>query len=146
MDFRYLSFLVILVFPGVISYCQPDSSSTFQEVMIIRNYSCPVNFIGIPDAQALNARNQIKLLIHSAVFGNGPAEDLDNRITFHDKNFHVDTGDEAMMKPVSFRRDFMRMGSELNVLIINKKESRFHIGARNKAVSNVPLDPFSENL
>jgi len=33
-----------------------------------------------------------------------------------------------------------------STLIINKKESRFHIGARNKAVSNVPLDPFSENL
>jgi len=33
-----------------------------------------------------------------------------------------------------------------STLIINKKVSRFHIGARNKAVSNVSIDPVSENL
>ena len=33
-----------------------------------------------------------------------------------------------------------------STLIINKKVSRFHIGARNKVVSNVSIDPVSENL
>jgi Kef-type K+ transport system membrane component KefB len=33
-----------------------------------------------------------------------------------------------------------------STLIINKKVSRFHTGARNKIVSNVSLDPISENL
>ncbi|MDD4969025.1 MAG: cation:proton antiporter [Paludibacter sp.] len=33
-----------------------------------------------------------------------------------------------------------------STLIINKKVSRFHVGARNKIVSNVSLDPVSENL
>lgn len=33
-----------------------------------------------------------------------------------------------------------------STLIINKKVSRFHIGARNKIVSNLPMDPHSENM
>ena len=33
-----------------------------------------------------------------------------------------------------------------STLIINKKVSRFHVGARNKIVTNVSLDPVSENL
>jgi len=33
-----------------------------------------------------------------------------------------------------------------STLIINKKVSRFHTGARNKIVSNLPIDPVSENI
>ena len=33
-----------------------------------------------------------------------------------------------------------------STLIINKKVSRFHTGARNKIVSNISIDPISENL
>ena len=33
-----------------------------------------------------------------------------------------------------------------STLIINKKVSRFHTGAHNKIVSNIPIDPISENL
>ncbi|MDD3322318.1 MAG: cation:proton antiporter [Paludibacter sp.] len=33
-----------------------------------------------------------------------------------------------------------------STLIINKKESRFHTGTRNKIVSNIPIDPVSENI
>jgi len=33
-----------------------------------------------------------------------------------------------------------------STLIINKKESRFHIGARNKIVTNLTIDPASENI
>jgi Kef-type K+ transport system membrane component KefB len=33
-----------------------------------------------------------------------------------------------------------------STLIINKKESRFHTGARNKIVTNISIDPVAENL
>jgi Kef-type K+ transport system membrane component KefB len=42
--------------------------------------------------------------------------------------------------------DRKEMKSIPSTLIINKKVSRFHTGARNKIVSNLPIDPDSENI
>jgi Kef-type K+ transport system membrane component KefB len=42
--------------------------------------------------------------------------------------------------------DRKEMKSIPSTLIINKKVSRFHTGARNKIVSNLPIDPLSENM
>jgi len=42
--------------------------------------------------------------------------------------------------------DKKELGNIPSTLIINKKESRFHTGARNKIVSNISIDPVSENL
>ena len=42
--------------------------------------------------------------------------------------------------------DKKELGNIPSTLIINKKVSRFHTGARNKIVSNISIDPVSENL
>lgn len=68
MNSRYLSFLIILVFRGVISCNWAYSSSTVPRGMIINELSHSINLDIITDEQNRNIFSSLKLILHWNVF------------------------------------------------------------------------------
>jgi hypothetical protein len=68
MNNRYLSFLIILVFRGVISCSWADSSSTVRQGIIINENSHSINLEDIPDEQTWSILSPLKFKLHSNVF------------------------------------------------------------------------------
>ena len=130
MASRYIFIIIILIFPGTVLFCQPDSFSSVNQTILISRLSQTVNFDGVPDEEAWNVINPIKLIMYSPVFGKEPTEDTDARIAYDEdylyvgaKLFYTDAG---MIRSASYKRDFMGMGGDWFGIILdtyNDKEN-----------------------
>jgi hypothetical protein len=122
--------LILLLNGNAPSYSQADSSATRKNALIIDKLNSAINFDGIPDEEAWIAINQIKLIMHSPVFGKDPTENTDVRISYDDRYLYAGVRiyyrDPAMIRSASFKRDFMGMGSDWFGLLLdtyNDKEN-----------------------
>jgi hypothetical protein len=108
--------LILLAFQNLSSYCQTDSSVTRKNAVIIDKLNSAINFDGIPDEEAWNAINPLRMIMHSPVFGKEPTENTDVRIAYDDKNLYVGTWlyykDPGMIRSASLKRDFQGAGGD----------------------------------
>ena len=153
----------LLFFGSVSLYSQTDSSSAGINALIIEKLNSAINFDGIPDEEAWAAVNQIKMIMHSPVFGKDPTEDTDIRIAYDEKYLYagawIHYKDPSLMRSASFKRDFMGMGSDWFGLLLdtyNDKENsmaffttpdglRFDANVQRDAVTHLP-DQMPMNL
>ena len=130
MHLRSLLFLTFVLMPGLKLFSQPDSVLRRDPALVINELTLPVTFDGIPDEEAWVGINQIKLIMHSPVFGKDPTEDTDIRLAYDDRYLYAGARiyykDPAMIRSASFKRDFMGMGSDWFGLLLdtyNDKEN-----------------------
>ncbi len=156
MHFRTLLCLLLLICPEVVLLSQSDSFLSRKQALRINRISQPVNFDGIPDEEAWNSVNPIKLIMHTPVFGKEPTEDTDIRMAYDEKYLYAGARlyykDTAMIQSASYKRDYMGMGSDWFGLILdtyNDKENavaffttpdglRFDASIQRDAVVNQP--------
>jgi hypothetical protein len=155
--------LILLAFQNLSSYCQTDSSATPTNAILISKLNSAINFDGIPDEEAWNTINPLKMIMHSPVFGKEPTENTDVHIAYDDKYLYAGVllyyKDPAMIRSVTYKRDFMGMGSDWFGLYLdtyNDKENsmmffttpdglRFDAGIQKDAVVYMP-DQMPMNL
>jgi hypothetical protein len=160
-----LSFIIfiLLIYGNSTSYAQTGLSEKERDPLIIDKLTSSINFDGIPDEEAWTSINQIKLVMHSPVFGKDPTEDSDIRIAYDDRYLYAGARicykDPSLMRSSSFKRDFMGMGSDWFGLLLdtyNDKENsmaffttpdglRFDANVQRDAVTNLP-DQMPMNL
>jgi len=96
--------------------CQPDSSSSDNQPVIISKFTQPVTFDGIPDEEAWNAVIPFKMTMHSPVFGKEPTEKTDVRMAYDDKFLYVGAmiyyEDPGMIRSASYKRDYQGVGGD----------------------------------
>ena len=83
-----MSFLIVLVFRGIISCIRPDSSSTVQQVMIINELSYPINSDDIHDKPTLNIFNPMKPIMYSNELEMNTTPNIYNPILY-DENLSI---------------------------------------------------------
>lgn len=122
--------LILLVFQNISSYCQTDSSATRTNAILINKLNSEIKFDGIPDEEAWSTVSSMKMIMHSPVFGKEPTEKTDVRIAYDDKYLYAGAflyyKDPAMIRSVTYKRDFMGMGSDWFGLLLdtyNDKEN-----------------------
>jgi hypothetical protein len=112
----FLTGFTLLFFSCISLYNQTDSSSARKNAVIIEKLNSTINFDGIPDEEAWIAINQIKLIMHSPVFGKDPTENTDVRIAYDDKYLYVGARlyykDPSMIKSASLKRDYQGAGGD----------------------------------
>jgi hypothetical protein len=145
-----------MVIPYIPSYCQTDSSSAGTNAVLINRLNSEITFDGIPDEEAWNTITPLKMIMHSPVFGKEPTENTDVRIAYDDKYLYAGVflyyKDPSMIRSVTYKRDFMGMGSDWFGLLLdtyNDKENsmmffttpdglRFDAGIQKDAVVFMP--------
>ncbi len=138
------------------AFAQTGLSEKGKEPLIIEKLNSPINFEGVPDEEAWRSISQIKLVMHSPVFGKDPTENTDIRIAYDDKFLYAGARlfyrDPSMIRSSSYKRDFMGMGSDWFGLFLdtyNDKENsmmffttpdglRFDAGVQKDAVVTLP--------
>ncbi|OFY64608.1 MAG: hypothetical protein A2V64_03620 [Bacteroidetes bacterium RBG_13_43_22] len=148
-----LFFLICIPFPVK---GQSDSLTSRKQAPVINKLSHPIIFDGIPDEEAWNSIEPIKLIMFAPVFGKEPTEDTDIRITYDDKYLYAGAWlyykDTSMIISASYKRDFMGMGGDwlgFTLDTYNDKENglmfftspdglRFDAGVQRDAVVNQP--------
>jgi len=118
-------FLLTVVLSG-----QSDSLSSLKQALVISKLSHPVNFDGIPDEEAWNSVDPVKLIMFTPVFGNEPTEETDFRIAYDDKFLYAGAWvyykDTSLMRSAGYKRDYTGMGGDWIGLILdsyNDKEN-----------------------
>ncbi len=145
-----------MVIPYIPSYCQTDSSSAGTNAVLVNRLNSEITFDGIPDEEAWNTITPLKMIMHSPVFGKEPTENTDVRIAYDDKYLYAGVflyyQDPSLIRSVTFKRDFMGMGSDWFGLLLdtyNDKENsmmffttpdglRFDAGIQKDAVVFMP--------
>ena len=138
------------------AFAQTGLSEKGKEPLIIEKLNSPISFDGVPDEEAWRSISQIKLVMHSPVFGKDPTENTDIRIAYDDKFLYAGARlfyrDPSMIRSSSYKRDFMGMGSDWFGLFLdtyNDKENsmmffttpdglRFDAGVQKDAVVTLP--------
>ncbi|MDP4222824.1 MAG: DUF5916 domain-containing protein [Bacteroidota bacterium] len=122
MTLRLRILCLLLAFNTTFIFSQPDTTSSKKE-LIIRQLEGVVTFDGVPDEAAWDKIPPVSLIMHSPVFGKEPTELSDIRIAYDDKYLYVGARlfyqDISMVRSVSFKRDFMGMGSDWLGLILD---------------------------
>jgi hypothetical protein len=119
---------ILLASLNITSYCQPDSSEVQNKAVHIDKLKSAINFDGIPDEEAWNMINPIKLIMYSPVFGKDASEPTDTRITYDDKYLYIAArlfySDPGMIRSVSYKRDFMGMGCDWFGIILDTYDDK----------------------
>jgi len=129
--------------------------------VIIERITSDVDFNGVPDEEFWQSAAPLQMTMHSPVFGKQPTEKSDIRIVYDEKFIYIGAwlyyDDPSMMQSVSYKRDYMGMGSDwLGIFLdtYNDKENsqmffttpdglRFDAGIQKDAV---PARPDQESM
>lgn len=129
--------------------------------VIIERITSDVDFNGVPDEEFWQSAAPLQMTMHSPVFGKQPTEKSDIRIVYDEKFLYIGAwlyyDDPSMMQSVSYKRDYMGMGSDwLGIFLdtYNDKENsqmffttpdglRFDAGIQKDAV---PARPDQESM
>ena len=113
---RYLCLLAFLILSDLNSFSQTNTSTSVNKPVIISNLVPPIDFDGIPDEEAWNAIEPIKMIMHSPVFGKEPSEATDVRFAYDDRYFYMGArlfyNDISLIRSSSYKRDYMGMGGD----------------------------------
>jgi len=116
MKYRYLFLLTLLIIADYSIFCQSGTPSSTTIPLIINELIQPVKFDGIPDEDAWNSVEPLKMIMHSPVFGKEPSERTDVRFAYDDKYLYAGARlyytDPDMIKSASYKRDYMGMGGD----------------------------------
>lgn len=128
--YKALTVFLIFILGSVELYCQTSGSANLKDALIIKRFSLPVIFDGIPDDEAWKEIEPLKIIMHSPVFGKEPTEKTDTRIAFDDKYLYVASKQfydkPEMIQSVSLKRDYMGRGGDWFGVILdtyNDKEN-----------------------
>lgn len=123
MYYRNLLFTFIFILSGPGLFCQLQSSAAGNEPVIIPKLIHSVIFDGIPDEEAWDVAEALKMTMHSPVYGKEPGERTDVRFAYDDKYLYAGArlycDDPGMIKSASFKRDYMGMGGDLFGFILD---------------------------
>lgn len=129
--------------------------------VIIERITSDVDFNGVPDEEFWQSAAPLQMTMHSPVFGKQPTEKSDIRVVYDEKFLYIGAwlyyDDPSMMQSVSYKRDYMGMGSDwLGIFLdtYNDKENsqmffttpdglRFDAGIQKDAV---PARPDQESM
>jgi len=123
MNCRYIFIFMLLIISGHDTFCQTDSSSFRNIPLLINKLSQTINFDGIPDEEAWNSAEPLKMIMHSPVFGKDPSEKTDVRFAYDDKYLYAGARlgyrDPGMIRSASYKRDYMGKGGDLFGFILD---------------------------
>jgi len=112
--FRRLILIITLLCSVAVAFNQ--TSSSLKEAIVISHISQPVNFDGIPDEEAWQSVDPIKLIMFAPVFGKEPTEMSDIRLAYDDKYLYAGAKlyykDPSMIRSASYKRDYQGMGGD----------------------------------
>jgi hypothetical protein len=95
---------------------QTDQNNTRKKPLVIERITAKVNFDGVPDEDFWSDSEPLPMVMHSPVYGKEPTEKSEIRILYDDKYLYAGAwlryNDPAMMQSVSYKRDYMGMGSD----------------------------------
>ena len=116
MKYGYLFLLTLLIIVDHSVFCQSGTPSSTSIPLIINKLIQPIEFDGVPDEEAWDSVESLKMIMHSPVFGKEPSERTDVRITYDDKFLYAGARlyylDPEMIRSASYKRDYMGMGGD----------------------------------
>jgi hypothetical protein len=108
--------LALLIFHRTVLLCQPDSTSSDKQAVIINRLTQSINFDGVPNEEAWIPVTPLKMTMHSPVFGKEPTEKTDVRIAYDDRYLYVGAilyyQNADMIMSASFKRDYEGAGGD----------------------------------
>jgi len=116
MNYRLLSGFAFFLLLCTSLNGQTDQMSSRKKPLVIERITGPIDFNGVPDEDAWKGSGPLQLTMHSPIFGKEPTEKSDIRIAYDDKYLYVGAwvyyADPSMMQSVSYKRDYLGMGSD----------------------------------
>lgn len=116
MNRRLLTAFAIPLLSLCTIYGQTDQNNTRKKPLVIERITSNVNFDGVPDEEFWNDSEPLPMVMHSPVFGKEPTEKSEIRIIYDEKYLYAGAwlryNDPAMLQSVSYKRDYMGMGSD----------------------------------
>lgn len=161
MNQRLLIAFASLIFTLCPANGQNGLQNNRKTPVIIERITSDVDFNGVPDEEFWQSAAPLQMTMHSPVFGKQPTEKSDIRIVYDEKFIYIGAwlyyDDPSMMQSVSYKRDYMGMGSDwLGIFLdtYNDKENsqmffttpdglRFDAGIQKDAV---PARPDQESM
>lgn len=161
MNQRLLIAFASLIFTLCPANGQNGLQNNRKTPVIIERITSDVDFNGVPDEEFWQSAAPLQMTMHSPVFGKQPTEKSDIRIVYDEKFLYIGAwlyyDDPSMMQSVSYKRDYMGMGSDwLGIFLdtYNDKENsqmffttpdglRFDAGIQKDAV---PARPDQESM
>jgi hypothetical protein len=86
---RCLLIITVILTLNTAIFCQPDSSFSRKQAIVIERINGQIKFDGVPDEDAWNTIQPLKLIMYSPNFGKETTEETDVRIAYDNSNLYV---------------------------------------------------------